>query len=118
MHLTRRTARIVTRFEPQVERVVVEPSAHDEDLLGVVVTLPAEWRRIGAGLEASQSCVLARRWIHAERELLDHPIEPPDRRPPPFALRGQRIPVPRSGFCHSLGPSFQTAGTVAVPGRN
>ena len=51
MQLTRRTARIVPSFEPEVDCEVVEPSTHDEDLLRVVVTLPAEWGCVGCGLE-------------------------------------------------------------------
>jgi len=84
MYLTRGTARIVPSFEPQIERVIVEPTTHDEYLLGVVVALPAEYSCVGARPEPCQSRVLTRRRIYAQSDFLDHALEPGHRCPPPL----------------------------------
>src|SRR5262249_45084825 len=100
MHLTGGTAGIMAEFQPQVKRLVVQPSADDEYFLGIRVALAAETGRVGTGMKPGEASVLARDRIDAEGELFGHPLEPSDWGPTPRALGGQRIPVSRQRLRH------------------
>src|SRR5262249_16596176 len=97
---TRRTAGVMAGFEPEVERLIVEPSADNEYFLRVGVTLAAERSRIGPRVKPRQPGVFARVRIYAKRECLRLSLKPADRRPTLLVLGGQRVPVGRHGLCH------------------
>src|SRR5262245_387866 len=107
MHLPRRTTGVMPGFEPQVKRLVVQPSADHEYFLGIRVALAAKGGRVSPRVKPRQSSVLARDGIDAESEFLSHSLEPSDGDPTPLALGAQGIPVGRQRLRH---PALQSYG--------
>jgi len=69
-------------FQPHAEGLVVKAAAHDEDFLGIFVTLAAKRGCVGTGMESRQPSVLASLFVDAQSQFLGDAFEALDRLPP------------------------------------
>jgi len=75
MKLTRRPTRIMPGLKPHADSFVVETAAHDKYLLRVRMALAAKAGGIGTRKKSSQSGILTRFIIHAQRQFFGYPVE-------------------------------------------
>src|SRR5579872_2333305 len=72
---------VISRFQPLLERGIIEAARDDENLFGITVRLPSERSRVRAGQEPRQTRVLASRVIDAQRHFFGDALQTGHRGP-------------------------------------